>query len=144
MGRSDAEWPAWAREHRAAFEVAPLVELRGGEKMQVGFTLSLYAAVPMDLPAGAERQQAGRALWQELREVAEAAVPDGERGARAELDPPHTALLRPENEFKPEVGLTWRLFHEDDYFKSVTNEDRERLARLEQRLSAMGLKRGRW
>jgi hypothetical protein len=27
-----------------------------------------------------------------------------------ELDPPRTAFLRPENEFKPEVGLTWRIF----------------------------------
>ncbi len=53
MGRSDAEWAEWAREKRVAFEVAPLVEMREGEKLQVGFTLTLYAAVPMELPAGA-------------------------------------------------------------------------------------------
>jgi hypothetical protein len=144
MGRSDAEWTEWARKHRVAFEVAPLIEVRDDEKLQVGFTLSLYAAVPMELPAGAERQQAGRALWLELRELSEAAVPEGERRGRVELEPPHTALLRPENEFRPEVGLTWRLFHKDEYLKAVTADDREILARLEKRLVAMGLKHGHW
>jgi len=144
MGRSDAEWAAWAREHRVAFEVAPLIEQHDEQKLQVGFTLSLYAAVPMQLPAGAERQQAGRALWQELRELAEAAVPEAERRGRVELEPPHTALLRPENEFKPEVGLTWRLSHKDEYLKPVSSDDREILARLEKRLVAMGLKHHHW
>jgi hypothetical protein len=111
--------------------------------VQSGFTLSLYAAVPMHLPAGAERQAAGRKLWDELKALAEAVVPEAERGARVELDPPHTALLRPENEFKPEVGLTWRIFHPGEP-TPVTAEDRDRLAVLEKRLAALGLKRGRW
>jgi hypothetical protein len=54
------------------------------------------------------------------------------------------AVLRPENDFKPEVGLTWRLFHRDKYLTPVTGADRERLAGLEKRLLAMGLKQGRW
>ena len=144
MGLSDAEWVEWARAQRAAFEVAPLVELRGSEKLQVGFTLTLYAAVPMELSAGAERQQAGVRLREELSELAEAAVPEAERRARVELEPPHTTLLRPENEFKPEVGLTWRMFHKDEYLKPVTADDREGLARVEKRLVALGLKHGHW
>ena len=144
MGRSDAEWVEWARAQRAAFEVAPLVELRGSEKLQVGFTLTLYAAVPMEVSPGAERQQAAVKLREELSALAEAAVPETERRARVELEPPHTALLRPENEFKPEVGLTWRMFHKDEYLKPVTAEDRESLARLEKRLVALGLKHGHW
>ena len=144
MGRSDAEWVEWARKQRAAFEVAPLVELRGSEKLQVGFTLTLYAAVPMELPAGDERQQAAVRLREELSQLAEAAVPEAERRARVELEPPHTALLRPENEFKPEVGLTWRMSHKDEYLKTVTADDRESLARLEKRLVALGLKHGHW
>ena len=54
MVRTDAEWAAWASEHKAAFEVAPLLETRRGKNTQVGFTLSLYAAFPMDRPAGPE------------------------------------------------------------------------------------------
>lgn len=144
MGRSDAEWAEWAREKRVAFEVAPLVEMREGEKLQVGFTLTLYAAVPMELPAGAERQQAAVRVRQALREMAEDAVPESERRGRVELEPPHTALLRPENELKPEIGLTWRLVHADECLKPVTADDREGLGRLEKRLVAMGLKHGHW
>lgn len=142
MSRSEADWVAWTREHRVAYELAPLVEMRGSDKLQSGFTLTLYAAAPMDKAPGAERQEAGRRLWDELRALAEAAVPPAERTARVELDPPHTALMRPENEFKPEVALTWRIFHPE--LTPVTAEDRERLAGLEKRLAALGLKRGRW
>jgi hypothetical protein len=91
---------------------------------------------------GRFRLEAGRKLWDELRALAEHAVPAAERTARVELDPPHTALLRPENEFKPEVALTWRIFHPD--LTPVTAEDRESLAGLAKRLAALGLKRGRW
>jgi hypothetical protein len=142
MSRSDADWVVWTREHRVAYELQPLVEMRGSERLQSGFTLSLYAAAPVDKAPGAERQQAGRELWDELRALAEAAVPPAERTARVELDPPHTAVLRPENEFKPEVGLTWRIFHAE--LTPVTAADRERLGGLEKRLTALGLKRGRW
>ena len=143
MPRTDADWVAWTREHRVAYELAPLLEARAGDKVQSGFTLTLYAAVPMDKPGGAERQEAGRQLWDELRALAEAAVPPEDRKARMELDPPRTALLRPENEFKPEVGLTWRIFRPGEP-APATAEDREALASLEKRLTALGLKRGRW
>ena len=96
----------------------------------------------MDKAPGAERQEAGRKLWEELRDLAEAAVPAAERTARVELDPPRTAVLRPENEFKPEVMLSWRIFRGD--LQPVTPEDKEQLAGLEKRFAALGLKRGRW
>jgi hypothetical protein len=142
MSRSEADWAAWTREHRVAYELAPLVEMRGSDKVQSGFTLTLYAAAPMEKAPGQERQEAGRRLWDELSALAEAAVPAAERTARVELEPPHTAVLRPENEFKPEVGLTWRIFHPE--VTPVTAEDRERLSQLEKRLATLGLKRGRW
>jgi hypothetical protein len=142
MSRSEADWVAWTREHRVAYELTPLLETRGSDKLQSGFSLTLYAAAPMEKAAGAERQEAGRRLWDELRALAETAVPPAERTARVALDPPHAALLRPENEFKPEVALTWRIFNPE--LTPVTAEDRERLAGLEKRLAALGLKRGRW
>jgi len=142
MSRSDADWASFSREHRVAYELSPLVEARGDEKLQAGFTLTLYAAAPMEKTPGAERQEAGRQLWEELRALAAAAVPPGERKGRAELDPPRTAVLRPENEFKPEVSLSWRIFRAD--LQPVSAQDKEQLAGLEQRLAALGLKRGRW
>jgi hypothetical protein len=142
--RTDAEWAEWAREHKAAFETAALHDLHKGNKVQVGFTLSLYAAFPVDKRPGADRDQAARRLREELRAVLQDAAPEGERLARAELETPHKAVMRPANESEPEIGLDWRIFHADDYWKPVTDEDREALARLEKRLTGMGLKSGHW
>jgi hypothetical protein len=146
MGRSDAEWAAWAKQHRVAFEVAPLVELREGdaEKVQVGYTLTLYAEIPMEKAPGNERQEAGRVLREELRAFLQDAVPPDKREAGAELEMPRTAVLRPENDLRPEIGLTWRLFHKDEYLKPVDDADRQRLGSLERRLVQMGLKHGHW
>jgi hypothetical protein len=143
MSRSDAEWVDWTREHRVAYELSALLEMSGGERVQSGFSLSLYAAAPMEKAAGQERQEAGRQLWEELRSLAEAAVPAGDRSARVELEPPRTAVLRPENELKPEVVLTWRIFHSGAP-TPVTADERDRLALVEKRLAVLGCKRGRW
>jgi hypothetical protein len=144
MNRSDADWVAWTRERKVAYELAPLVEMRdGGEKAQTGFALTLYAAAPMDKASGDERQDAGRALLEELQALAEAAVPAAGRKTHVELDPPRTAVLRPENEFKPEVALTLRIVHASAEEK-MSEDDREQLAGVEKRLAALGLKRGRW
>ena len=144
MGRSDAEWAEWAREHRVAFELAPLVELRDGEQLQIGFTFSLYAEAPMENAPGEERLEAGERLKPELLDFAEVALATEDRVARTELDPPRTEVLRPENALKPEVCLSWRIFHKDEYLKAVTAEDREGLAEFEKRLHELGLKRGHW
>jgi hypothetical protein len=144
MDRNDADWLAWTREHRAAYELAPLVETRdGGAKSQTGFTLTIYAAAPMDKAPGDERQEAGRELLDELRALAQAAVPADSRDARVELEPPRTAVLRPENQFKPEVALSCRIVHASAE-TAVSEHDREQLVTLEKRLTALGLKRGRW
>jgi len=142
MTRSDADWAAFSREHRVAYELAPLVEAQGSDKLQSGFSLTLYAAAPMEKGPGDERQAAGQKLREELRDLAEAAVPPAERQARVELEPPRTAVLRPENEFKPEVSLTWRIFRSD--LQPVSAADKDKLAALEKRLAVLGLKRGRW
>jgi hypothetical protein len=143
MSRTDADWVAWTRENRVAYEIAPLVETQGGERLQSGFTLTFYAAVPMDKAAGQERHDAARVLREELVALAEAAAPSADRKARVQLEPPRTAVLRPENEFKPEVGLTWRVLHAGEA-RPTSDEDRERISAFEKRLAALGLKRGRW
>ena len=53
-------------------------------------------------------------------------------------------MLRPENELVPEVCLSWRIFHPQEYLTAVTDEDRESLAMCEKRLRELGLKRGHW
>jgi hypothetical protein len=143
MSRSDADWVTWTREHRVAYEIAPIVEMRGSERVQPGFMLTFYAAAPMEKAPGQERQDAARGLREELVALAEAAVPAAERKGRVTLEPPRAAVLRPENEFKPEVGLTWQIYYPGDP-RATTEEDRERIADFEKRLAALGLKRSRW
>ncbi len=133
----------WAREHKAAWEVTPLVEMHKGERIQVGFELELYARVP----AGVEPtdEVALEELWDRLREIAESLLPlAGERG-RIEIDPFEAAVRRrPEAELAPEVLLQARLFHAADYFTAVAEADRQRIRPIEERLSALGLRARSW
>jgi hypothetical protein len=136
---------AWAREHHACFQVGPLVEMRGENKVQVGFTVDLYAGLPMEKAAGAERRDESSRIWDRLRSILESLVPGEPTGARVEIEPRRlAAYLRPENDMAPEIGLRARVFHADDYFKAVTADERTRLSAVEQRLAAKGLRAGHW
>ena len=143
MARTEAEWARWAREHRAVFQTVPLIELVRGERVQVGFSLTLYVAAPMEASPGPERHQAVRELWDELKDLAEAVAPSEQRTARVDVEQAARVVLRPENEFKPEVGLTFHVFPRGGTMAAVTTEDRERLGVVEKRLLAHGVKQGR-
>jgi len=140
---------AWARTHKAAFEATALMEMHGSERVQIGFTVDLYALLPMDKSPGDERRELGMAMWKQLRAILQEAVqqagaPSGGQ-ARLEVEPMRVAaVLRPENEMQPEVNLRARVFHADDYFTSVSLADRDRLSVFEKKLSAMGLRAGHW
>jgi hypothetical protein len=144
MSKSDAEWAAWAKEKKVAYEVGPLVELRGQDRVQVGFTLSLYGALPPDDPAGT-RREASRRLKDEMRAFLEKEITPGEGAARTEWQASGTEIvMRPQNELRPEVGVTLRIFHADEYMKSVTAGEREGLSRFEKRLTEKGIRQGHW
>ena len=144
MTRTEAEWASWAREHRAAFQTVPLVEaVPGGERVQVGFSLTLYVAAPLESAPGPERMEAVGKRWDELKLLAEDVAPEEQRTARVQLEQAARVVLRPENEFKPEVGLTFNLFPRGGSLAAVTEEDRNRMGRLEKRLLAFGVKQGR-
>ena len=40
----------WAKENRAAWDLGRLVEMHEGKPVQVGYTLTLYARVPTEIP----------------------------------------------------------------------------------------------
>jgi hypothetical protein len=138
---------AWARTHKAAFEVTPLMEMHGSERVQIGFTVDFYALLPMDKAPGDERRELGMAMWKQLRTILDQAVGQREQGgqARVEVEPMRVAaVMRPENEMQPEVNLRARVFHAADYFASVSPADRDRLSVFEKKLSTMGLRAGHW
>jgi hypothetical protein len=142
---TESDDAAWARAHRACFQVGPLIEMRGNQKVQVGFTADLYAGLPMDKAPGDERQEESRRIWERLRAIVESLAPAEGSGIRVEIDPWRTAAyIRPENEMKPEVGLRARVFHSGDYFAATTADERARLSAAEQKLVAMGLRAGHW
>jgi hypothetical protein len=143
MTRTEAEWAAWAREHRVSFQTVPLIEAVKGERVQVGFSLTLYVAAPMESAPGALRMAAVGKLWDELKLLAEDIAPEEQRTARVQVEQPARVVLRPENEFKPEVQLTFNLFPRGGSMAAVTAEDRERVNQVEKRLLALGVKQGR-
>jgi hypothetical protein len=141
--RTEVEWGDWARLHRAAFQTVPLVEVVRGERLQVGFSLTLYVAAPMEKTAGAQRTELVAKLWDELKALGEDIAPSAERTARVEVEQSARVVMRPENEFKPEVGLTFHLLPRGGALAAVTNEDRDRVTVIEKRLLAFGVKQGR-
>ncbi len=143
MTKTEAEWTAWARERRAAFETVPLTELLEGERVQVGFSLSLYVAAPLEQPAGPQRMRVVRRLWEELKGFAEAVAPKDRRTARVDVDQEARVVLRPANHFAPEVGLTFHLFPRGTALAAVSDEDRARMTELKKRLIAFGVKQAR-
>lgn len=145
MSKTVAEIAAWARLHRACYEVTPLVEMERGQKVQVGFSVSLLAALPTDVPPGPERDARAREVILALRELAQSLAPGEDSQARVELDAPRAAAyLRPENDMQPELSQTFRVFHKEGYFKAVTEAERGGLSRLEAWFAERGLRKGHW
>jgi len=142
MTRTEAEWASWARERRACFQAAAMIEDVRGEKVQVGFSLTLYVAAPLESAPGPQRGEAVARLWDELKLLAEDVAPEEQRTARVQIEQSARVVLRPENEFKPEVGLTFHLFPRGQSMAAVTQADRDRMMQLEKRLLAFGVKQG--
>jgi hypothetical protein len=143
MNRDDASWVVWTREHRVAYEVVPLIEaLDGGGNVRSGFTLTLYAAAPEHLMTG-EGKAAVDSLHEELVGLAAAAIREFEGQTEVERDPAHEAVCRPENQLRPEVEVSWRIVHAGEA-APLTQAERDHVARVERRLTALGVKHGCW
>lgn len=134
----------WARTHQASYEAEPIIEMKDSAKVTVGFTLNLYARLPMDVPPGEERRKAGAALWERLRAIVDQAL-EGEGGeAQVEVEPPRTAaVLRPENEMQPEIALRAHIRHKKA-FEPLTADERDRMSAFEKKIASMGLRAGHW
>jgi hypothetical protein len=135
---------AWARDHGACFEVSPLVEIVKGRQVQVGFTIGLFARLPVEKRPGPEREKEAAEIRERLREVVESLAPPEGGRARLEIDGARPAVaFAPEGAMEPEVALHARVFHGDDYFAEATAAEEERLRAAIRRLTQMGLKERR-
>jgi len=143
MTRTEAEWASWSREHKACFQTAPITEYVRGSNVQVGFSVTVYVAAPLESKAGRAREEAVAKLWEELKRLADDVAPPEQRTARVQVEQSARVVLRPENEFKPEVNLIFHVFPRGLSMEAVTQGDRDRMAQLEKRLHAFGVKQGR-
>ena len=144
MSGEGSEVAAWARAHEACYELGPLVEMVKGRKVQVGFTLGLFARLPLGTGPGPAREAAARDVWEKLREIGQQLAPREGTRARVEVDGPRAvAVFQPAGQMRPEVAFTARIVHGDDYFKEATEGEEERLRSVAGRLAELGLKERR-
>jgi hypothetical protein len=140
LSETGSDIAAWARARGASFEATPLVEMVKGRQVQVGFTISLYARLPLEGGPGAERRAAAARVREGLREIVESLGASEASRARVEIEGPRiAAFFEPGGEKRPEIALSARVFHADDYFLEVTADEERGLRRAVQRLTEMGL-----
>jgi hypothetical protein len=133
---------AWAHTHKACFEVDPLVEVHKGQQVTVGYELSLFAQVPMQLPIPERRAQSEQ-IYQTMRELLESLVPPDHATARLQIEPyTESAKLRPQTGYAPEVELAALVERKSESFAPLSTDTRQNLNFLEEGLVALGFGRG--
>ncbi len=112
---------AWARDYGAGFEVSPWWRSSGDARYRVGFTISLFAHLPLEKGPGPERRTEAAEIREHLREIVQSLAPPEGGRARLEIDGSRPAVsFAPEGGMQPEIGLHARVFHGDDYFAEAT------------------------
>lgn len=135
---------AWARAHGAAFEIEPLHEMVKGRQVQVGFTINLYARLPMDQRPREERWKDAEAIRARLEQMLQTLAPPAGGPARLEIQPARTAaFMAGGTGAEPEIAVTGRVFHGGEYFKEVTEGEEKRAREAVRRLTDLGLKERR-
>ena len=131
---------AWAREHGVNYEVEPLIELVEGRQVQVGFALNLYARLPMDERPRSERWLDEALIRGKLHALLKSlAPPPGGRG-RLQMQPDRAAaFLNASAGMAPEIVVTAHVFHGDQYFAPVTEDERTKVNEAARKLSELGV-----
>jgi hypothetical protein len=103
---SESDVAAWAKTHGAGFEVAALIEQVRGRRVQIGFTVRLFARMPMDERPQKERWAEALEIRDRLVQILQSLAPaPGGRG-RLEIEPFRSAAtLDPTRELEPEISV---------------------------------------
>jgi hypothetical protein len=140
---SESDVAAWAKAHGAGYEVAALIEQVRGRRAQIGFTVRLFARMPMDERPQKERWAEAVDIRNRLREILQSLAPASGGRGRLEIEAPRSAAtLDPTRELEPEISVVGRVFHGDDYFAEVTESDRTKVYEGVKRLAEMGIPEG--
>ena len=140
---SESDVAAWAKTHGAGFEVAALIEQVRGRRVQIGFTVRLFARMPMDERPQKERWAEALEIRDRLVQILQSLAPaPGGRG-RLEIEPFRSAAtLDPARELEPEISVVGRVFHGDDYFAEVKESERTKVYEGVRRLTELGIPEG--
>ena len=140
---TDDEWRAWTRQHRARYEVRPLLAMQGDQRVQIGFEFELAASLPAPITPGESREPAIRNVLTALGDLARLVLPAEGDVARSELAPAQGLVqLCKETGFRPEVRRAVKIVHREDAWQSVEAGDRERLVPFERRFKELGVTAG--
>src|SRR5262249_49445902 len=110
---------------------------------QVGFTVRLFARLPMDQRPLAERWEEATQVRMKLRELLQSLAPAEGAGGRLEIEPLRTEAVLASGGGEPEVSGSAQAFHGEDYFREVTKDEEKRVFAGARRLQEMGLHEGR-
>ena len=141
---TDDEWREWTREHRARYEVRPLVAMQRDQQVQIGFEVELAASLPARTTPGESREPAIRSVMTTLGDLARLVLPAEGEVARSELAPSRAILqlsTEPgETSLRPEVRRAVKIVHREDVWRPVEEGDRELLAPFERRFKELGVR----
>lgn len=135
----------WINEHSVCWECSPMVEMYEGQRAQVGFELNLFGRHPTRGISASGGFSEGQAVYRKLREIALFALPNEVRPSRYEIDPYHASIyFRPENGLTPEVQLTIRVLHRQQYFDPIDACESRCANEITARLCALGAQKSVW
>jgi hypothetical protein len=141
---TDDEWREWTREHRARYEVRPLLAMQRDQQVQIGFEVELAASLPARTTPGESREPAIRSVMTTLGDLATLVLPAEGTLARSDLAPSRGLVqLSKEPEeisFRPEVRRAVKIVHRDDVWRPVEEGERELLVPFERRFKELGVR----
>lgn len=134
----------WIRDHRICWEIAPLIEMNDGARMQVGFELRLFARHRPECHPAPGCPEC-RDLYEKLRVLAITVFPTETRPTRYDIAPFDASFhLRPESEWLPEVQLTVLIVHRDGYLMPVDACEGRCAKEIQESLHRLGARPKAW
>jgi len=134
----------FVRRHRVCFETYPIIAVRRGTRIQVGFELELGAMMPESLGEPLRDRRLCQRLFDGLCDLARAVISGAYPGIRFEIGPCDSALRYSGSPgLHPEVLLRLRILHRKNYFDPLDEEETRCLFDTERALRQLGVRSGR-
>ncbi len=126
------------RKYQVCWEVWPEYVMLYGKKEQVGFELEL-SGTHADMAHLSPGCQECRKVFAALVEIADWILPKDKRPTRYEFQPYETRILYAQaRDYRPDVTLSIKLLHRENFFSAVDPCEERCLAEIQQKLRELG------